>query len=293
VNTQLCMLCAFPGGALKKSATDSWVHTLCANWIPEVFVKDVGYGVHKVSLSHLDKKRYRLMCQMCSTKGACIQCSYGRCASAAHPWCVHHQNKAWTRRVVKTEDGEHIWEMFCKQHAACVSEPVKPRPKPPPRAEFAPAESDSYSPRGPYGGSSSSSSSGGGGFNRPKGKVKLNMAHALLKRQPLGGGGGGGVDRAGERSSVGGKSTGSSSTAGASSSSSSYPIYTMDEWPGQTEGEPLDLDHFWKVVSMGYAFCCTIVLPPFFPCLRCLSLSHSLLFIYCSLPAFSDMTWRV
>ena len=131
--TPLCELCSNVGGALKKSDQGKWVHTLCCNWIPEVYVRDLGQGEFKVTLNQLDKKRYRLKCQLCTSKGACIQCAYGRCASAAHPWCVHHCNKGWTKRVVKLPDGEPIWEMFCKQHASCVSEPVKPRPKPKPQ----------------------------------------------------------------------------------------------------------------------------------------------------------------
>ena len=80
VNKPLCELCSFTGGALKKSDKDQWVHTLCSNWIPEIYVRDTGEGGLRVTLDNLDKKRYRLKCAMCSTKGASIQCSFGRCA---------------------------------------------------------------------------------------------------------------------------------------------------------------------------------------------------------------------
>jgi hypothetical protein len=46
---------------------------------------------------------------------------------------------------------------------------------------------------------------------------------------------------------AGGPSTrGSSSAAGAGRT---FPILSMNEWPGLSEGEPMDLDHFWNVVG--------------------------------------------
>jgi hypothetical protein len=29
-------------------------------------------------------------------------------------------------------------------------------------------------------------------------------------------------------------------------------MLTMSEWPGQAEGEAMDLEHFWNIVSMQY-----------------------------------------
>lgn len=37
-----------------------------------------------------------------------------------------------------------------------------------------------------------------------------------------------------------------------SSRSASFPILSMAEWPGQSEGEAMDMDHFWKLVSEYY-----------------------------------------
>lgn len=31
-----------------------------------------------------------------------------------------------------------------------------------------------------------------------------------------------------------------------------YPLLSLIEWPGQSEGEAMDLDHFWNVMSMSY-----------------------------------------
>ena len=52
-------------------------------------------------------------------------------------------------------------------------------------------------------------------------------------------------------------STATSFSASATSSSgpatsSPYPLLTMSEWPGQAEGEGMDLDHFWKVAAASF-----------------------------------------
>jgi hypothetical protein len=31
-----------------------------------------------------------------------------------------------------------------------------------------------------------------------------------------------------------------------------FAVHTFSEWPGQTEGEPMDLPHIWNVISMQY-----------------------------------------
>ena len=122
-----------------------FAHSLCAVWIPEIFDvnpaldnnKDSSKSKNKgdepqsayLSLVNLDKKRFKLKCNLCSSKGACIQCSYRRCTSAAHPWCVQKQPKGFTHRIIKGEDEALVWEIFCKAHAKAVTEPVKPKIK--------------------------------------------------------------------------------------------------------------------------------------------------------------------
>lgn len=43
--------------------------------------------------------------------------------------CVMHTPKGCTHRIIKNENDDLIWEIFCKQHASAVSEPLKPKPK--------------------------------------------------------------------------------------------------------------------------------------------------------------------
>jgi hypothetical protein len=73
-----CALCSHTSGAYKPTDTKGeWVHALCAGWIPEVFCADYS-KMQPFVLRNMDKKRYKLKCSLCTQKGACIQCCYGR-----------------------------------------------------------------------------------------------------------------------------------------------------------------------------------------------------------------------
>lgn len=124
-----CMLCSHTGGAYKRTqGKNEWVHAMCASWIPEIFVEDPD-NLHVFNVSNMDKKRFKLKCSCCPAKGACVQCCYGRCAVAAHPSCVLNPKTGWTRRIIKDENDDMVWETFCKTHADAVKEPLKPRAK--------------------------------------------------------------------------------------------------------------------------------------------------------------------
>ena len=109
--TTVCELCSNTGGAYYPTdKSGKWVHALCSYWIPELYMSKIK-GVSVTMLTNLDKKRFKLKCSLCTLKGACIQCCYGRCATAAHPYCVFHRPQGFTKRVVKNEDGEMLWEV--------------------------------------------------------------------------------------------------------------------------------------------------------------------------------------
>lgn len=101
---------------------------MCASWIPEIYFVDAK-KTSSMTINRLDKKRFRLKCALCTGKGACIECNHGKCRIAAHPWCVLNTPGGFTRRVIKDEDNNLVWEIFCKAHASSVKEPLKPRPK--------------------------------------------------------------------------------------------------------------------------------------------------------------------
>jgi hypothetical protein len=234
---QKCELCSYTGESYKMTDAGAWTHSICSNWIPEIYVKQAPDGKIRPTLLGLDKKRFKLKCSVCTRKGACVQCAYGRCTAAVHPWCVYHNPQGFVKRVVKDEDGDPIWEIFCKAHQKCLTEPVKPRPKPKYTAPVEPEPTMEHRivdlP-----------------IRQNRAPRKLSMSHSLRYGRAVGSSSnnatGSNIDL-----------TGMNSQNGSSSSSTSvpkkeFPILSMNEWPGQNEGEPLDLDHFWKVIGMGF-----------------------------------------
>lgn len=121
-----CAICSHSGSALKKTEIpNKWIHVLCGMWIPDVYVDSNNvYNISKIS-----PVRYKLPCKLCHKKGAIIQCAYGRCATSAHPWCAVKLNLGFSHRIVKNPDHHPplLWEIFCKNHASAVSDPVKPK----------------------------------------------------------------------------------------------------------------------------------------------------------------------
>jgi hypothetical protein len=299
-----CELCSHVGGAYKVTDKGKWIHALCATWVPEVFVADVPQHPQPYTLQNLDKKRYKLKCALCNTtKGAAVQCSYGKCVTAVHPWCaIKRPEDGFKRRVVKNEEGETLWQVFCKNHAHGVTEPLKPKPKSKQMQQLAaapivdPAEDEERKVqlrlirRG--GGRRS------GGF-----QPMFSMAH-MVKKNPVAkpaaadeptaaahapaasaSAAAGGGPKAG---AVGGKSTkkgrlrkpvttddedddddediddddetvpavvdgaaaAAAGAAAAAPAARTFPSLTLNEWPGQSENEAMDLDHFWNVASM-------------------------------------------
>ena len=291
ITKSVCEVCSNSGGALKPvDKAGKWIHSLCANWIPEIFVKDINDEKLIVSLDKLDKKRFRLKCALCNTKGACIQCNYGRCQTPAHPWCViKYPEKGFTKRVIKNEDGEPQWEIFCKVHAHGVSEPLKPKAKPKivqqlaPLPIFEPTEEKVII----RGGSRRMS-------NTRDGNRQLSMGHSMkkvivksmmpkvavdnsitvttnkvekeeIKKNPIR------ITNTATKSSILSENSksrvikiddsdsenenvlsSSISPSKLSGNSRSFPVFTLNEWPGQSEGEAMDLDHFWNVMSMQF-----------------------------------------
>lgn len=105
--TTICELCSNIGGAYKGlDKNGKWIHSLCSNWIPEIYNIDMKSSI--LTINKLDKKRFKLKCALCIGKGACIECEYGKCRTAAHPWCVLHNPGGFTKRVIKDEDGEMV-----------------------------------------------------------------------------------------------------------------------------------------------------------------------------------------
>lgn len=277
-----CELCSFHGGAYKPTDTGKWVHSLCSIWIPEIFHVNVG-GTLTLTTRALDKKRFRLKCALCNTKGACIQCSHGRCVTSAHPWCVLNTPKGFTRRVIKDEERNMLWEVFCKTHASAVTEPLKPKPKSK-MVHTLPIESLGISDEPSEEAKADRRRSSE--YRPAKLDFPFSMMHSV-KRNPLFINDGGAHSKSNppmykdhfesedddesdwddddstkpKRSkpkrdkaataSLAKANTGSKEEA-SRFSSCKYSLLNMNEWPGQAEGEAMDLDHFWNIVGMSY-----------------------------------------
>lgn len=197
-----------------------------------------------------------------------------------------------------------MWEIFCKTHAAAVSEPIKPKPKakmsvPLLIDEPAPSQSSSstavFSTKKEYKTKDTSrfSDAGYNHYSYPHSSSKkavMSMSHSknfhsarllafkssakdsfpeVYTEQPeIDDADDYYFDESDEDGNVKPKARGKNVSINAASSkkagtdargagkkgaadSVSYPVLSMLEWPGISEGEPMDLDHFWNVVS-GY-----------------------------------------
>ena len=179
--------------------------------------------------------------------------------------------------------------MFCKVHAAHVSEPLKPKPKARPIEEHVFDDDPSTIHTQGHGNSNGAISNGLPGTSgmharRPhvansRGS-RLSMLHSLRYTKSVADAV---VDANRSQASQSSlyKMTASSSSDALPGSGSlvrdegmspkksransstmtkrnnvppeaSYPTYTLSEWPGQSEGENIDLDHFWKVISQAF-----------------------------------------
>jgi hypothetical protein len=167
--------------------------------------------------------------------------------------CVLHEPKGFTRRIVKNpEDGEALWEIFCKSHASSVSDPVKPNKikRPASISSQVVVETNSieeaFIPTTNKGRNSSGSRLSSSSLLNLESLSMSHMNrfdyHRIATTNPP--------------SSSFGIRINKSTTTGKEDSNSvnvdenRYPIRSLSEWPGQSEGEALDLDHFWNVISM-------------------------------------------
>jgi len=83
----VCALCQRKGGAFKRTDCGSWVHMVCAQWIPEISFVDTHALEPVTGLDEITPARRRLKCYLCKRVGPCIECSEHTCAHAFHPLC--------------------------------------------------------------------------------------------------------------------------------------------------------------------------------------------------------------
>ena len=122
--TLTCSLCKNVGGAYKETELGGfWSHSLCTIWIPEAFLEQKGKKfVH--NCSKVNQSRLNMKCSVChETNGACVQCAFGKCCVAIHPWCalVDTNNSGCSSRI-GAETGTLKCDIFCPKHAEMAKE---------------------------------------------------------------------------------------------------------------------------------------------------------------------------
>ncbi|XP_074524265.1 lysine-specific demethylase 4B isoform X2 [Halichoeres trimaculatus] len=125
-----CCLCNLRGGALKTTTDNRWVHVICAIAVAEArFVNPTER--EPVDISAVPESRKDLKCVFCHSKnanqnrGACIQCSYGNCATSFHVTCAQIAGV-----VMKPADWPYVVSVTCHKHKR-VSQKPRPAPKTP------------------------------------------------------------------------------------------------------------------------------------------------------------------
>jgi hypothetical protein len=119
-----CMLCPWPGGALRKTNDHRWVHSLCAHLVPETsitFAPSDPYDL--VDVCTLQSDRAKLRCVLCRGdpksesfgNGYPVQCSSKLCHVAFHPmcaraagWSVDYSNQKYFCCRHTPETSEHV-----------------------------------------------------------------------------------------------------------------------------------------------------------------------------------------
>lgn len=236
VNKLKCELCCFTGGAYKYTdKAGKWAHSICANWIPEVYETHPENKPVYLNLKQLDPKRFRLKCSICNKKeGACVQCSYGRCTTSTHSWCALRNTAAgYTKRIVRDGEGGTLWEIFCKTHAAAVSDPVKPKNKNKGNSAPGPSkaieESSFFAPSEPISSSSTSI------VKKKKEKEDFDDVD-LTSKNLL------------PALHLDDSKSDSEEESDREESQTNFPILNLIEWPGISEGDGMDTEHFWNVM---------------------------------------------
>ncbi|KAH8917246.1 hypothetical protein BT69DRAFT_688160 [Atractiella rhizophila] len=122
-----CDLCPNTWGAYKQTTTGSWVHLICALWIPETTVQNVIYMEPVENVEKIDKARKNLQCVICGGKKEkpCIQCSVNSCRVAFHVTCARARGLYMklgmkVSREEGQKDGELEWERmiaYCEKHS--------------------------------------------------------------------------------------------------------------------------------------------------------------------------------
>ena len=216
-----CILCPVQLGAFKQTDDGRWCHVVCAQWQPEVCVKDADEMRCFKGIAQIPKERATQPCVVCGqSAGVTMRCSYGHCQATFHPLCARQSGFH-----VRASDGSKPqFRAYCDKHSQTQRERddargVPPAVVPPPPelgpvtvtslpATTPPAANAGGQTAGPRGGSPSPGAGGeeGSAIRRLRSDLQRARAAGLgpggrgggkRKGGPDGGGGDGGAGRAG------------------------------------------------------------------------------------------------
>ena len=114
-----CILCPWPGGALRKTTDHRWVHSLCALLVPETAITFSPSDPHDlVDPCSLQSDRAKLRCVLCRGDpkidlGYPVQCSSKMCPVAFHPMCA--RSAGWTVQYSNQK-------AFCGKHTPEIND---------------------------------------------------------------------------------------------------------------------------------------------------------------------------
>jgi len=111
-----CVLCPNQHDKAYKPTTDGrWVHTSCALWHTGPQFVDSEKRSPVTNCDCVPNERFQVSCRFCKKKGACIQCTYGRCAFSYHVPCGMRNGILYE---IRPGGGKHdvYFHSFCEKH---------------------------------------------------------------------------------------------------------------------------------------------------------------------------------
>ncbi|ORZ24061.1 JmjC domain, hydroxylase-domain-containing protein [Absidia repens] len=102
------------------------VHRLCAESIPETYLEQVNDEKWVVrGITSIPPARWKLSCLFCrKTKGACMQCCYGKCCRSFHASCAKEAGATMERTLDQDQD-TLVYDVYCPQHDPKLQEKKK------------------------------------------------------------------------------------------------------------------------------------------------------------------------
>ena len=124
-NFVTCLMCPSHTGAFKQTDTGSWVHNICALWLPELYFSNLNYMEPIEGVQNISTSRWKLNCYICKKKmGACIQCFQRNCFTAYHVTCARRAGLYMSKGKCTIQElatnqfpQKYPIESFCHKHA--------------------------------------------------------------------------------------------------------------------------------------------------------------------------------